>query len=59
MRVKRPSIRKIGRKIRGLIHSCENCGVKREELFKMYTFKNGKDEKHYYCRRCYSKVFRR
>jgi late competence protein required for DNA uptake (superfamily II DNA/RNA helicase) len=59
MKIRRPSIRRIGRKIRGLIHSCERCGVKREELFKMYTFTGGKEERHYYCRRCYNKMFRR
>lgn len=56
MRLKRPKIKKIGRKIRGLLKECENCGAKRQELFKIYSFKNDKEVEHFYCRQCYSKI---
>lgn len=54
--LRKPPIRKIGRKIRGLIKECENCGAKRQEIFKMYTFKAGKEDVHFYCRQCYAKL---
>jgi hypothetical protein len=53
---RKPPIRKIGRKLRGLLKECENCGAKRQEIFKMYTFKEGKEKAHFYCRKCYSKL---
>jgi hypothetical protein len=49
-------IRKIGRTLRGLIRECENCGAKRQEIFKIYTFKNGEKKANFYCRKCYSKL---
>jgi len=53
--IKKPKISKFGRKIRGYLKECENCGAKRSELFKIYSFKSDKEEAHYYCRQCYSK----
>ena len=53
--LKRPKIRTFGRKLRGLLKECENCGTKRAELFKVYSFKGEKEEAHFYCRQCYSK----
>ena len=49
-------IKKLGRKIRGFVKICENCGKKRQELFKIYTFKNNVEDAHFYCRQCYSKL---
>jgi hypothetical protein len=54
--LRKPPIRKIGRKLRGLIKECENCGAKRQEIFKMYSFKGGKEKVHFYCRKCYAKL---
>jgi hypothetical protein len=53
---RRIRITKLGRKIRGLVKTCENCGKKRQELFKVYTFKNDVEAAHFYCRQCYSKL---
>lgn len=53
---KKLKIRKFGRKIRGFVKTCENCGKKRQELFKVYTFQNEKEMAHFYCRQCYSKL---
>jgi len=53
--IKKPKISNLGRKLRGLVKECENCGAKRAELFKVYSFHSDKDEAHYYCRQCYSK----
>jgi len=49
-------IGKFGRKIRGLVRTCENCDKKGQELFKVYTFKNDIEASHFYCRQCYSKL---
>jgi len=50
-------IRKIGRRIRGLVKKCKDCGELRQELFKLYTFKpDGEEKKDYYCRKCYKKL---
>jgi len=49
-------VRKLGRKIRGLVKTCENCGKKYQELFKVYTFKNDVENAHFYCRQCYSRL---
>ena len=54
--VKKIKIKKLGRKIRGLVKTCENCGKKRQELFKIYTFKSELETAHFYCRQCYSKL---
>lgn len=53
--LKKPKISKFRRQIRGLIRECENCGAKRTELFKVYSFRGDNDDAHYYCRQCYSK----
>lgn len=54
--MKKIRIKKLGRKIRGFVKTCENCGKKRQELFKIYTFKNNIEDAHFYCRQCYSKL---
>lgn len=53
--LKKPKFRKIGRKLRGLMKECENCGARRAELFKVYSFHGEKEEAHFYCRQCYSR----
>lgn len=51
------AFRKVGRKFRGLVRKCENCGKRRQELFKVYSFtKSGQKKKHYFCKTCYSKM---
>jgi hypothetical protein len=54
--MKKIRVKKLGRKIRGFVKTCENCGKKRQELFKIYTFKNDVERAHFYCRQCYSKL---
>jgi len=54
--LKRPKLSKIGRKIRGLLKECQNCGAKRSELFKVYSFKGEQEEARFYCRQCYSRL---
>jgi len=54
--IKKPKLSRFGRKLRGLMKECQNCGVKRAELFKVYSFKGGSEIAHYYCRQCYSKL---
>jgi len=49
-------ITKLGRKIRGLVKTCESCGKKYQELFKVYTFKDDVEYAHFYCRQCYTKL---
>ena len=58
--LRKPSISKIGRKIKGLIKACDNCGAKHKELFKMYTFSKSDQEKvKNYCRQCYVRMLRK
>ena len=54
--MKKIKIKKFGRKIRGFVKTCEHCGKKRQELFKIYTFRNNTENAHFYCRQCYSKL---
>lgn len=54
------TLKKVGRRFRGLVRKCEKCGKRGQELFKVYSFtKSGEKKKHYYCRRCYSKMVER
>jgi len=60
MTLKRIKIRKIWRKIRGFIRECDNCGAKRQELFRLYTFpKPDVEQVKFYCRQCYVKMIKR
>jgi len=54
--MKKIRIKKLGRKIRGFVRTCENCDKKKQELFKIYTFKNNTETAHFFCRQCYSKL---
>ena len=62
-RLKKPAIGRpikyIGRRIRALVHPCDKCGARIEEVYKMHSFSGGKENVNYYCRRCYSKMLRR
>ena len=51
--LKKPRV--FGRKLRGLLKECDNCGTKRAELFKIYSFRKENEEAHFYCRQCYSR----
>jgi len=60
IRLRKSSVHAIGRKLMGLIRSCENCGATKQELFKMHTFsKTGVQKTHYYCKHCYSRILRK
>lgn len=60
IKLRKPSVSALGRKLRGLIHSCERCGATRKELFKMHTFNDAGTQKiHYYCHGCYARILRR
>jgi len=54
--LKKPKIRTLGRKLLGLLKECENCGAKRAELFKIYSFNKENEDAHFYCRQCYSRL---
>ncbi|HLC39319.1 MAG TPA: hypothetical protein VJJ76_00360 [archaeon] len=54
--LKKPKIRKFARKLRGFLKECENCGAKRAELFKVYSFTKENEDAHFYCRQCYSRL---
>ena len=60
LRLRRPSVGVIGRRLHGLIRSCEKCGASRQELFRMHTFsKTGAGKVQYYCKHCYARMLRR
>jgi len=59
-KLKKAPIHAIGRRIRGLIRSCDSCGAKMQEVFKIHQFSaSGSDKTSYYCRRCYVRILRR
>jgi ribosomal protein L37E len=52
-------VKKLGRKVRGLVRRCERCGKRGQELFKIHTYPGPENEKvKFYCRRCYTKTLR-
>jgi len=59
-KLKKAPIHAIVRRIRGLIRSCDSCGAKMQEVFKIHQFSaSGSDKTSYYCRRCYVKILRK
>jgi hypothetical protein len=52
-------IRKIGRKFRGILIPCSNCGKRGLEVYKVYVPnpKTNELKREYYCKKCYMKVF--
>jgi len=53
-------IKRIGRRVRGLIRRCERCGKRGQELFKIHSYSGSGNEKiRLYCRKCYTRTLRK